>query len=781
MPKILDRYLIREIVPPLAIALVGLTFALMMPPILHVGEQLVEKGVAWTTILHALWTLMPQSLCVTIPMALLFGILFGLGRLSADREFVALQACGISVFRIFRPIAWLAVVACAATAYETIVAVPAANQTYREITLNVIASWADSDIKPRVFFQNFPSRVLYVRDVQPGGGWRDVFLADDTQPDQTTVYLAERGRLVIDREKEKVELVLDKATRHTTYPGRPDDYDVSSYETLSIDMDRNTVFPKTQGPLKGDNEMTIAELRATAAANAARGVPNASQRYTIQQKFSLPAACFVLALIGVSLGVTNRRDGKLGSFALGFGVVFVYYILLYTSRAFALGGRLQPTVAPWLVNIVLFVAGLALVFWRAGAADQPIRINIPAFWRRTERSPLAPAQAGTASTRGGRVVLVVRVPHIDWPRPRLLDFYIARRYLAVFGLAFVSLLGIFYISTFIDLADKLFRGAATTRMLLTYFYFQTPQYVYYIIPLSALVASLVTIGMLTKSSELIIMRACGISLYRSAIPLVLFAALASLTLFELQEHVLADANREAARLNGIIRGYPMQTFGILNRRWIVGTGGDIYHYEYFDPARNHFDRLSLFELDPGAWKLQSLTYAKEVVLAQSAWEARQGWRREFGTAVKRNVARTAVNYTPFASRPLGLEPPSYFKTDEPEADRMTYDQLSKYVRQLQASGYHAVPYMVQLQRKVAFPFVTVIMTVLAVPFAASMGRSGAMFGIGVGILLSILYWTALSLFGALGAGGWISPMLGAWAPNILFGAAALYLLLTVKT
>jgi lipopolysaccharide export LptBFGC system permease protein LptF len=111
MPRILDRYLVREIVPPLAIALVGLTFALMMPPILHVGEQLVEKGVAWTTILHALWTLAPQALCVTIPMALLFGILFGLGRLSGDREFVALQACGISVFRIFQPIVFLAVLA----------------------------------------------------------------------------------------------------------------------------------------------------------------------------------------------------------------------------------------------------------------------------------------------------------------------------------------------------------------------------------------------------------------------------------------------------------------------------------------------------------------------------------------------------------------------------------------------------------------------------------------------------------------------------------------------
>ena len=108
---------------------------------------------------------------------------------------------------------------------------------------------------------------------------------------------------------------------------------------------------------------------------------------------------------------------------------------------------------------------------------------------------------------------------------------------------------------------------------------------YYIIPMAALVATLVTIGLLTKNSELIVMRACGISLYRSALPLLLFAILFSGALFELQEQVLADSNREAERLNAIIRGYPTQTFGILNRQWIIGRSGDIYHYEFFDPQR----------------------------------------------------------------------------------------------------------------------------------------------------------------------------------------------------
>jgi lipopolysaccharide export LptBFGC system permease protein LptF len=143
--------------------------------------------------------------------------------------------------------------------------------------------------------------------------------------------------------------------------------------------------------------------------------------------------------------------------------------------------------------------------------------------------------------------------------------------------------------------------------------------------------------------------------------------------------------------------------------------------------------------------------------------------------------RPVVNYTPFAERTISLEAPSYFKTEEPDADRMTYGELKKYIEQLQASGYHVVPYMVQLQKKVAFPFVTVIMTLLAVPFAVTTGRSGAVYGVGVGLVLALIYWTALSVFGALGAGGWISPVLAAWAPNIIFASAAACMLLTVRT
>ena len=149
--KILDRYLIREVVLPSLLALLVLTFVLEIPPILREGEQLIAKGVALSTVAHVLLTLLPQALGLTIPMGVLLGLLIGFGRLSADREFVALQACGISLAHLLRPVALVAIVGTVATAYEMIVALPNANQAFREITVGLVATRAESNIKPHVF------------------------------------------------------------------------------------------------------------------------------------------------------------------------------------------------------------------------------------------------------------------------------------------------------------------------------------------------------------------------------------------------------------------------------------------------------------------------------------------------------------------------------------------------------------------------------------------------------------------------------------------------------
>jgi LPS export ABC transporter permease LptG/LPS export ABC transporter permease LptF len=786
MFKILDRYLIREVLLPSFIALLLLSFMLEIPVILDQGQKLIEKGVDWPTVGKVLVTLLPQALSIDIPMALLVGLLIGFGRISGDREFVAMQACGVSLQRLLRPVLLLAFASAAFNTYVMIVALPEGNQTFRQLTFNIVAAKAETDVKPRVFFTQFPNRVLYIQDRQPDGGWRDVFLADATRPDQTTVYFAKEGRLLVDRARQTVQLALHDATRHTTFAAKPDEYEGSDLASVVLNLDPETVFPRTQ-LMKGDPEMTIAELRESIAEAAKRGDPGYDQKLMIQQKFSFPVACFVLALIGLGLGVTNRKDGKLASFVLGFGVIFTYYVLLWTARSLAKSGWLAPEISPWVPNIVLGLAGILLFLWRARSADQPIRFSIPTFWKKQ------PAGDADASVLRPRVVIVVRLPHLNLPRPNILDLYTARQYLTVFVISLFSLLGIFYISTFMDLAEKLFRGTATTGLLLRYFYFQTPQFVYYVIPMSALVSTLVTVGLMTKNSELVVMKACGISIYRAALPLMAFALLASLALFGLQEEVLARSNREATRLNAIIRGYSTQSLGVLDRRWIVAENGDIYHFDYFDPRTNRFTRLSTYRLEDRAWRLGALTFARDVELVRdsgadgtqrAAWEARDGWTREL-TAARKKTAKPAaaarMTYEPFAEKRMTLEPPSYFKSEEPDPDAMTYWQLKAYVEQLNVSGFNGVKWMVQLQRKIAFPFVTVIMTMLAVPFAVTTGRRGALYGVGVGIVVAIVYWITMSVFAAVGAGGWIAPTLAAWAPNILFGAVALYMVLTVRT
>jgi lipopolysaccharide export LptBFGC system permease protein LptF len=130
---------------------------------------------------------------------------------------------------------------------------------------------------------------------------------------------------------------------------------------------------------------------------------------------------------------------------------------------------------------------------------------------------------------------------------------------------------------------------------------------------------------------------------------------------------------------------------------------------------------------------------------------------------------------------MEIEPPDYFATEQTDADTMTVAQLRRYVAELSASGFDVVGLSVELQRKLAFPLVTFVMTLLAVPFGVSSGRRGTLYGIGLGVIIALSYWFLMSIFIAVGKAGILTPALAAWTPNVIVAAAAVYLLLTAKT
>jgi LPS export ABC transporter permease LptG/LPS export ABC transporter permease LptF len=780
MLRILDRYVLRELLAPFALSLLLLTFALEIPPILQYGEALIAEGASWGIVIRVLATLVPQSLGITIPMALLVGILITLGRLSGDREIVAMEACGVSVGRLLRPLLLFGAIATAATVYVMIVALPAANQEFREIAFKQTMARGETKIKPRVFYTEFPNLVIYVREVTPGVGWSDVMVSDNSAPMEPKTYLAKKGRLLLDESKRTVQMVLVDGTQHSVNLDEPEKYQEGRFGQTTIMIDPETVFPRT-GPMKGYTEMTIAELKVEMAELKKQNIYPHNQIMAWQKKYSIPAACLAFMLVALGMGVSHRRDGRLAAFVLGIGVVFVYWMLYYISEAIAKAGLLPywfAWLAMWVPDIIIALWGSVLIVKKLRAPEQAsMRLALP-FVRRRLR-PADAAQGGTASAaRGARVVVVIKIPHIAFPRPSILDWYVLKQGLRVSVLAAAALLALFYIASFMDLSDHLLKGRTTIVTVLTYLWWATPQYTYYLVPLAVLMGALVTIGALTKNAELVVMKACGISLYRAAAPLLILAVIGSAVLMGLEEGVLAAANRRADAINNVIRGrFPTTTD--LNRRWVTANNGSIYQYLYFEPGLNRLNGLSIYEFGKDPSALVRRKYFSQVIFngdreakGQVMWQGGKGWERDFQP--KRRFAS-------FTNQSVAMEGPGYFAGERPDAQYMSYGQLRDHVTALRSGGFNVVPYVVALHRKLAFPFVTLIMALIAVPFAVTTGKRGAMYGIGAGIVLAILYWTAISVFGAIGAGGLMAPALAAWAPNIIFGCAAMYLLLTVRT
>src|SRR4029450_8914781 len=178
----IDRYVFKEILPPFFLALLIFTFLLVLPPVMDYLENLLAKGITWGTAARILWTLVPQALGLTIPMALLVGILIGLGRMWAGRESVALLACGVSPYRLLRPLVVFAVLAALATGYVMIVAIPQSNQAFRQIPFTLVSQRVETEIQPRVFYQDFPGWVLYAREEPDPGdpGWKKLMVANTT-------------------------------------------------------------------------------------------------------------------------------------------------------------------------------------------------------------------------------------------------------------------------------------------------------------------------------------------------------------------------------------------------------------------------------------------------------------------------------------------------------------------------------------------------------------------------------------------------------------------------
>jgi LPS export ABC transporter permease LptG/LPS export ABC transporter permease LptF len=774
--RILTRYILGEVISHALIGAAVFTFVLFTRDLGRILELVVRNSAPLPSIAQVFFYTVPVALTYTIPMGVLVGILIGLSRLAADSEITAMRACGLGVWTFLRVISIFVVVAWLLALANSTYLAPRSLASLGDLQEKLKGSQASFEIQPRVFYEGFPKAVLYVEDVKAASGaaiWKGVFLADVSQPSAPRITLAREG-LLVSQDPDTLDLHLTNGSTHETNSKNPDQYQISTFQTTDIPI-RVPAAQNQEHEPASVGEMKVSELRHLAA-TAEPGM----QRWALieyHRRFALPTACLVLAMVGIPLGLSAKRGGKSTGFVLTILLVFVYYSISLIGVSLARQGRVSPGVGVWMADVAFLIGG-AFLLWMS--ERRPIDLTSLRTWLRIPKLVAAnggPSLRARRETTSERLSRRWRLFNIHFPT--ILDDYVLREfafYLAMIAGTFVMLLLVF---TLFELLSDILRNGVSVLTVGEYLLNVIPYFLYFpIAPMSMLLAVLVTFGLLQRSNEITAIKATGISLYRIIVPVLLASAVVAGALFLSDQLYLPYTNKRQDALRNMIKGKPAQTYLRPDRKWIFGQHFDIYYYQFFDPDRDVFGGISVFQFDPHTFQITHRVTAERAHWSNQLgrWLYEQGWERSLDGAAIEHYRQFDV-----ATFPELAEQPAYFKKEIKQSSEMSYEELRRYIHDLEQSGFDVVRLRVQLQKKIAYPLITLVMAVLAIPFALTAGKRGAVAGIATAIGIGVVYWTISGLFEAMGNLSQLPPAVAAWSPDLVFAFIGGYLILRIPT
>ena len=772
--RILDRYIVREIFRHAFLGLVVFTFVFFVPQLVRLMALFVRHSGSGGQILKLFLCIFPGVFTFTIPMAVLIGVLLGLGRMSADSEIIALTALGIGRRRILLPVGVLAIAGALATALMTLWLGPFALRSFRTLEADLIASQISFQVQPRVFDERFPGLVLYINDVSASGTqWHGVFLAEAGGENGSRLTLAENAIVIAEPKQGKLELHLQGGSTHEFDRADPNHYAVTAFGQSDIPIEVSGVLP-AQPRQVSNPERPLGEL-------ARDNTPTWREaRVEMYRRFAFPVACLAFALIAVPLGAQPRRGGRAAGSLIAVVLIASYYLLLITGAGMARQGTVPPFVGMWIADTVLVLAGLALLPRMEQFRGESAWLrSFGSFkkWIRLLRLRTVRVRTAAARITNGSRTHREPAASSSGSLPLLMDLYLLRKFFSYFATLMLVFVFLFEAFTFFELLDDIARHRIPFLVVVDYFWFLTPFLIYQLAPLAALVAILAALGIMSKNNEIVACKASGISLYRLAVPM-LFAGLALAgSMIVLDDTFLPYANQRQDALRNQIKGRPPQTYK-QPERWIFGENSKIYNYDLFDPAQNLFGGLTVLEIDPTTFEIRRRIFAARAQWsqAQKLWLLESGWMREFSGG-------KIVRYERFNVRDLAelTEPPSYFNREVLPAIQMSWPQLRRYIDDLHRAGFDVSALTVQWHRKLAFPLIAPVSMLLAFPFAFLVGTRGAISGVAIGIAIGIIYWLGAELLTAMGGVGQLPPLLAGWSPDIIFFFLGLYFFFRMPT
>ncbi len=329
-------------------------------------------------------------------------------------------------------------------------------------------------------------------------------------------------------------------------------------------------------------------------------------------------------------------------------------------------------------------------------------------------------------------------------------------------------------------ADSLIQRSLPLTMALKYLLYFTPGMLKVIMPIASVVAALITLGILCRANEDTAMKAAGVSIFRISLPILLVTAVLCGCYFVIQDYVAPWTNQQAAQLRDEIEGR-VSSVAIGGTRWLFGKDHRLYGYGDYEPDRKILQDVSVLELKDDPFRIRKRLWAPRVEWRGDSWVAHAGWTRGF--------KGDEEPYAGLSDTPLKwAETPDDFARHERSlvqsgrlAEELNFVALRRHIRKMKNSGYDTTRLRVSLYEKLAFPVAPLVMVLIGLPFAFRAGRRGSLYGMGIALLLVILYWSTFAVTSALGHEQILPPLLAAWAPNLLFTLTGGYLLLSTRS
>jgi lipopolysaccharide export system permease protein len=349
----------------------------------------------------------------------------------------------------------------------------------------------------------------------------------------------------------------------------------------------------------------------------------------------------------------------------------------------------------------------------------------------------------------------------------VLDRYIAREYLLTFFFVLLTFLCLYLIIDFFERSRMFLSNNATIAQILSYHLYTLPSMMALLMPACVLLAALITFGLFSRNHEIVAMKANGISLYRIARPVLAFALVVCGLNFLLNEYVTPAANWKAEQIvyAEIQKNKEWGSFK-QNQIWYKSQNA-IYNFKFFVAAENRLKGVTINYLDP-QFQLSARIDAREAIWKDDRWELRDVLRTTFAGKefpLFERLPSLAVDIA---------EKPEDFRVVQKSADQMGFRELRNFIRKLRQEGYDSTRYETDLQCKIAFVFVSLIVALIGVVFPMRSERSGGIaWGVGIGIIVGFSYYIVFSFSKSLGSSGTLPPVVAAWAANVILGVVAL--------